>query len=252
MRLVSLAPDPVVDVRIVAARCLAKASQPGQQFALHPPEDIAGAVRSLKEDSSICVKEEVSSVDLRTSYSSLDQDPPSQFPSDSSSSSSDDDDDETPSAHQPTEPVELFMPGHGGSYTNGTDDTAQSQDSSSAKEDPGNSGKQHSSDGDVPMSTNDDVDDDSESLDLESSTIYELDLEDLASSSIYLPPSPAPPQRSSRETPPLRPSSSNSSIPSIMSSTPPRGPCMTERHNSWHVSMRDEEQYVAIDVTGNA
>jgi hypothetical protein len=102
-----------------------------------------------------------------------------------------------------------------------------------------------------------DGDSDNGSLDLDSSTIYDIDLEDLAPSSSYLSAgaAAAPRTSSSRETPPLRHQSSGMLTPSRLSSTPPSRPCQIERASSsspWHFSMRDEEQYVAIDIAGHA
>lgn len=261
--LANLAEDRVVDVRLVAARCVAKIFETGEPSGRDIPADIVRAALSLKSDSSMSVREELQEVNTEILQKRLLLLEKASYHEQASDSSDDEENaptysrSRTADARVTMSQTGSSLPSEGGlseGRRSPGDPSSQGFSTSNTRPDSGASSNNAEENEQEP---DDDDDDDTESLDLDSSTIYEIDLDDLASSTTHLPSkSLAIPHRDSPyETPPSSQRGSGLHTPSRVSSTPPGRPCQTERASSassWHFSMRDEEQYVNIDVAGHA
>lgn len=248
-----LAIDRVVDVRLLAARCFARALQPGKTYLAQYPSIFAKAIRALKSDQSASVRNEVRSIDISPfSNGATDSEVDDLLNEETSDSS---DDDASPRSDSRTSTAQSLF----GSADRATSSVSESHDQKAPNKYANGvtSYRSNSLANGEPQDTfiDEDNSDDDGCVDLESSTIYELDLEDLASSSTYLPTLADSLQSPTRDTPPLRNRSSGSLASTRLSNTPPNRSCQSERAGNaspWHFSMRDDEQYVTIDVTGHA
>lgn len=270
--LANLAEDHIVDVRLVAARCLAKVFATQQESTEAPPASIVRAARALKIDPSACVREELRNVNFSGVTTSLQSHVSASY--EQSSDSSDDEDNTSPTSRNrasDTGKADLLAPSDrarseeqaNNQHTNGTfvhdsaitsdrmDNTAVTVQSNDREE------LEESEDED------DDYDNDNDSIDLDSSTIYDIDLGDLSASSTNLSTnstikpivSSSHSSSNSRETPPLLPAGNGVLTPSRLAGTPAIRPCQIQRAgsaSSWHFSMREEGQFVAIDIEGHA
>lgn len=258
--LANLAEDHVVDVRLVAARCLARIFARDQELVQIPPSAIVRAARAMKSDPSASVREELRNINIELVDRLVESGTPTRYQSSSDSSDDEDTHSSSPRSRHPHTKMATLM---GSTPSDQKEAEGDAQSSTGVSDNQGKeaSGYPTGSDANHEQSAleeeDDDSDDDNDSLDLDSSTIYDIDLDDLASSSTHLSPKASASLRTpnSRETPPLRHQSSGVLTPSRLSSTPPSRPCQIEKASSsspWHFSMRDEEQYVAIDITGHA
>lgn len=258
-KLAELAEDRVVDVRLMAARCHARGFKPGKQFTVQRIREITASLFSLFTDDSQSVRDELRGLDWDMLAEWREQNGAGTALHEQSSDSSDDEDDVSPQSDHRTSDAAKILPGpyravNGGETSETTQKSSSTYTTGYSTNPSGAADTQHED------SDDDDDDDEVEDVDLESSTIYEIDLEDLASSTTQLPKIQDSFQSLRRDTPPLRANSKLSTSPlpaSRLASTPPSSnrPCQLERPSSassWHFSMRDEEQYVTIDVTGHA
>lgn len=255
-KLAELAEDRVVDVRLMAARCLSKGFEEGKQFAtMHPPE-IVKALHSLMSDPSASVRDELRGVDAESIVRRRDEIESDTVSQEQASDSSDDDEDgASPRSDSRSSNTKTMTASYRSANSATHDETSQTSSSQNTN---GFTSDYKESTTLSQERNDDESDDEVEDVDLDSSTIYEIDLEELASSTAHLPKVQEPIQSPiHRYTPPLPRNTSSSSLStaSRLSNTPPNLPCQLERASSassWHFSMREEEQYVAIDVTGHA
>lgn len=254
--LVKCANDTVVDTRMLAARVLAIAVPTTGLISDSSRQELESIVKRLKKDKSPSVREELRSIDME-SFGPIEEDGSRKEKGNWSPDSSEDEDDHSPTS---TTPLHHNLQSDSSISNEASTDSAEPQYNDHTPK----SGEDRDCD-------SDDSDSRSETLDLDCSTIYEIDLDELASSTISLDQltTPVPAYKIDNDIDTHLSAKPMNLFGSLISSTPPndaiqrtgvRAPSpysavtkpASMSPEPWQLAMHDEDQYVAIDVTGKA